>query len=472
MNILKSLLILTLALGFGTAGAQTAEKAAADAPQYVKPEKTFRYRVYLTDKENNPYSLKRPEEFLSKKALARRKKFGIKVDWADLPVTPDYVAYLQRHFGRILHVSKWNNTAVIETTDSARALTLPSLTFVREVKRVWESRDSIRVQKAADRYDLVTNSRDTLPDHYGHSRHQVNQIAADSLHALGFTGEGITIAVIDGGFLNADTIAATKDCRILGTKNFTGTDESVYEAPSDHGTMVLSCIGTNMPGCLIGTAPGAQFYLLQSEDVPTEHIVEEDNWCAALEYADSVGVDIVTSSLGYNSFDDKTASHTYAELDGRTAINSRSASMAASRGLVVLNSAGNSGNDPWKKIGFPADAWNILTVGAVTEEGINTNFSSVGNSADGRIKPDVMAMGQDAWLVDAYGNVTVANGTSFSCPIMCGGVACLMQAFPKKTPMEIMEAVRIAGHNAEHPDNIYGYGIPDLLKAYRMLKKN
>jgi subtilisin family serine protease len=219
----------------------------------------------------------------------------------------------------------------------------------------------------------------------------------------------------------------------------------------------------------VGTAPEASFYLLLSEDGASEFPVEEDNWCAAVEYADSLGCDIITSSLGYHQFDDKSMSHKYYELNGHTAINSRSASLAASRGILLLNSAGNSGTSPWKKIGCPADAENILAVGAVRGDSLNTNFSSLGNSADGRVKPDVMAMGYASRLVMPDGTLGQANGTSFACPIMCGGVACLLQAFPDRRPEEIMESVRKSGNNATHPDNVFGYGIPNLWKAYEKL---
>lgn len=444
-------------------------QAAKQEPVYVKVPKTYRYRVAFTDKKNNIYSLKRPEEFLSPKALERRRKYGIKVDKHDLPVTPVYVAYLRSKGLKVLHTSKWNNTAVVETADTALVNRLPVLEFVSHTVKLWESPDSVLIQPQTERHQFVFNSRDTLDHFYGHARQQVSMLGADRLHAAGFRGEGVTIAVIDGGFLNADCIEGLKDCNILGTKNFVGDGKADVYAAQSHGTMVLSCIAADMPGSLVGTAPRASFYLLQSEDNDSENLVEEDNWCAAVEYADSLGADIVTSSLGYYEFDDPQASHKYHEQDGRTAINSRSASLAASRGLLVLNSAGNSGNDPWKKIGFPADAHDIITVGAVTPKLRNANFSSLGNTADGRIKPDVMALGQASWLLDQTGSVTVANGTSFSTPILCGAVACLLQACPDRRPEEIIRAVQLAGDNAEHPDNVYGYGVPDLWKAYEAL---
>ena len=438
---------------------------------FEKPAKTYCYRVYFTDKKNNIYSTKRPEAFLSKKALERRKKFRIKVDKYDLPVTPFYLEYLNNHNYKVKNISKWNNTAVVEISDTADIHTLSELSFVKDIKKVWESPDSIAVRPKANRFELVENRRDTLPYFYGNGQHQIEMLNANKLHEEGFRGEGMTIAVIDGGFYNADCIDGLKDCNILGTHNFAYPELSVYEETQQHGTMVLSCIAANLPHSLVGTAPKAAFYLLQSEINESESLMEEDNWCAALEYADSLGVDMVTSSLGYYKFDDVSTSHKYHEQDGKSAINSFSASLAASRGLLVLNSAGNEGDGTWKKIGFPADATDILTVGAVKPDSINTLFSSLGNTADGRIKPDVMAQGQQSALLNCNGNVTNANGTSFSTPILCGAVACLWQAFPKAKPTEIIEAVQKAGHNVNHPDNVFGYGIPNMWKAYEYLKK-
>lgn len=234
--------------------------------------------------------------------------------------------------------------------------------------------------------------------------------------------------------------------------------------------MVLSCIAANEPHYLVGTAPEVSYYLLQSEDGESEQLVEEDNWCAALEYADSVGCDVVTSSLGYYQFDHKDQDHYYRDLDGHTAVNSRSASLAASRGIILLNSAGNSGMSAWKKIGFPADGRDMLAVGAVQSDSLNTRFSSIGNSADGRIKPDVMAMGQASAVYETDGTVTNANGTSFSCPTMAGAVACLVQAYPNRRPTDIIKALQQSANNAAHPDNIFGYGIPNVMKAFNLLK--
>jgi subtilisin family serine protease len=468
------------------------EESAENSQDYFFLAKKYRYRVTLKDKKNNPYSVKRPEEFLSQKALDRRKRLGIKVDQYDLPITPQYVKEISNTGVKIHNMSKWNNTVVVEVKDTADAEALLALSFVKEVKKVWEEVDSvsmdddkfimsavlqgvipidtINVYMDMDRRGLLTTHQ--LPktnDYYGNGLTAVEMLNLQTLHDMGFRGQGMTVAVIDGGFRNVDLIEAFKGCKIIGTKNFAHPGFSIYRELESHGTMVFSTMATNREYQMVGTAPEASYLLLQSEDGLTEQMVEEDNWCAAVEYADSIGVDLITTSLGYYAFDDKTTSHKYEDLDGMTAINSRSASLAASRGLLVLNSAGNEGDGAWKKIGFPADAKDILSVGAVNEKEVNTFFSSLGNTADGRIKPDVMAYGEYVPMINEAGSLVYASGTSFSCPIMCGAVTCLWQAFPNKKPVEIIRAVQAAGHMAKHPNNVFGYGIPNTNVAYKIL---
>lgn len=441
-------------------------------PKFQKIEKSYRYRIAFTDKKNSPFSVKQPEKFLSAKAIERRKRYKVKIDEHDLPVNPAYIDGVSRCDLKLWNKSKWNNTAVFEMADTALLNQVRKLPYVKEVRCVWISPDSLPVMPKVDRSSIVTNRRDTLPDYYGHAEKQVKMLAVDQLHQAGFTGKGVTIAVIDGGFLNADLVNGLKKAHILGTRNFAHPDRLIYDELMDHGTMVLSCIAANEPKSMVGTAPDASFYLMQSEDGDSEQLIEEDNWCAAVEYADSLGCDIVTSSLGYFQFDHDFMNHTYAEQNGHTALNSRSASLAASRGLMMLNSAGNSGNDAWKRINFPGDAPNILTVGAVNAAGVNAVFSSLGNTTDGRVKPDVMAIGEFSALYGPDGCVTQANGTSFSTPTMCGAVACLVQQFPNKRPAEIIRAVQQSGNNVAHPDNVFGYGIPNMMKAAELLKKN
>ncbi len=445
--------------------------ATAQTQSYTAVPKSYKYRVTFTDKKNCGFTVKKPEQFLSPKAIARRKKFGLKVDEYDLPITAKYIDFLASTGCHVHNKSKWNNSVVVELSDTTCLAQVRAAAFVKDVRCVWESPDSLPVRHTVDRHALVVERTDTfLADYYGYGAEQAKMLGVEKLHEKGYRGKGLTIAVIDGGFYNADLIKGIDQSRILGTRNFVRPQKSVYEEQT-HGMLVLSSIAANKPHTFVGTAPEASFYLLQSEDNETEQLVEEDNWCAAVEYADSLGCDIVTSSLGYFHFDHKYMNHTYAQLDGRTAINSRSASLAASRGLLMLNSAGNSGMDTWKKINFPADAKDILTVGAASEDSLNTAFSSIGNSADGRVKPDVMAEGANSAVFNVDGSVTWVSGTSLACPIMCGAVACLMQAYPNVAPKAIIRAVQQSGHNAAHPDNIFGYGIPNMERAMQLLNE-
>lgn len=441
-----------------------------DLYSYKHLERRYRYRVYLKDKKNSPYSTKRPEEFLSRRAIERRQRYGIKVDKFDLPVSPNYLQVLRDAGLRIHNASKWQNTVVVETADTTLMQAVRKMAFVDGVVRVWVGPDSMLVMDKSDRRTKVKNTRDKMPSYYGTARFQVEMLNAHMLHDAGFRGEGMLIGILDGGFNNADAITGFKKENILGVRNYVDPSVDVY-SESSHGMMVLSCIGANTPYNLVGTAPEAQFYLIQTEDGNSEQLVEEDNYCAGLEYADSLGCDVVTASLGYYKFDYPEMNHPYSALDGQTAINSRSASMAASRGILLLNSAGNEGDETWKKIGFPADARDILAVGAVRMDSTNTAFSSLGYSADGRVKPDAMAMGEDAAVFSTRGTTTTANGTSFSCPILCGAVTCLWQAHRDKTPLQIIDAVHRAGSYADAPNEVFGYGIPDLWKAHQLLQK-
>lgn len=466
---MRKLILLLMALLPGlVAFAQTDDDAVY---KYEKLEKRYRFRVSLIDKQNNSYSLKKPEAFLSRKALERRKRYGIKLDEYDLPVSPQYINEL-RSKGMSIHcVSKWNNTVVVETADTLKARALENLKFVYRVELVWVGPDSALIRhNVADRKKKVDNKTKTSEHHYGAAQKQVEMLNVQRLHAQGFKGEGMTIAILDGGFNNADAIKGLSKVRILGTRNFVNPSLDLY-AEDAHGMEVLSCIAANTPGELVGTAPEVSVYLFQTEDGRSEQQVELDNYCAGLELADSLGCDVVTASLGYYKFDYPEMNLPYAALDGRTAVNSHSASLAASRGMLLLNSAGNEGDDTWKKIGFPADAVDILAVGAVKSDSINTTFSSLGFSADGRVKPDAMAMGQSCAVYDTKGRITHVNGTSFSCPILCGAVTCLWQAHREKTPLQIIDAIHAAGHYADAPNEVYGYGIPDIWKAHDILSK-
>jgi hypothetical protein len=310
---------------------------------------------------------------------------------------------------------------------------------------------------------------------YGGSFNQIDMIGGVCLDNNGFRGQGMVIAVLDGGFRNVDVMLAFDSLRmnnhILGTYDFVEGDNSVYEDDS-HGSYVLSCMGANLPGDLIGTAPEADYWLLRSEDATSEYIVEEYFWAAAAEFADSVGADLINSSLGYTTFDDFTQDHSYADMDGNTTPGSRAADVAASRGILVCNSAGNSGSSPWTFIGAPADADSILAIGAVDGSGNYASFSSHGPSADGQVKPAVVAKGEGTTLAGLSGGTFTGNGTSFSSPVLCGMAACLWQAHPSFSNMQIMSQIIQSASQYASPDTYLGYGIPDFCAANLALGGN
>ncbi len=434
--------------------------AAAGAQQ-----DSLKFRVSLTDKGATTFSLEHPEDFLSAKALERRARQGIGVDSTDLPVCAAYVDEIRRQGVDIVVTGKWDNFVTVACNDPQCMERIEALPFVRATEKVWTApaggNDGARRKRDA-LLNCPTVHRDSI---YGVATRQIELCHGDSLHRAGFRGQGMTIAVIDAGFHNADRIEAMENIRVLGVKDFVNPQGDVF-AGSAHGLMVLSCMAMNRPEVMTGTAPEASFWLLRSEDECSEHLVEQDYWAAAVEFADSVGADVLNTSLGYYAFDDSTKRYRYRDLDGRTPLISRQASRVADKGMVLVCSAGNSGMNSWKKITPPADADQVLAVGAVDDHGRIAPFSSVGNTADNRTKPDVVAMGQAAEVMAPDGNQSLANGTSFAAPIVCGLVACLWQACPELTAKEVMERVRLSADRADFPDNIYGYGVPDVWKAY------
>ena len=425
------------------------------------PEDTLKYRISLKDKAATDYSLQKPEMYLSKKSIERRKRQGLEIDSTDLPVCKKYVDAIRKKGVHVLVTGKWDNFVTVSCNDSMLIAEIAGLPFVRSTERVWRG-----VAKRASERDSLINKPLRTDSLYGPAITQIKMSHADRLHEAGFKGQGMTIAVIDAGFHNVDKIEAMKNINILGTRDFVNPEADIY-AESSHGMSVLSCMAMNQPNVMIGTAPEASYWLLRSEDEYSENLVEQDYWAAAIEFADSVGVDLVNTSLGYYSFDDPTKNYRYRDLNGHYALMSREAAKAADKGIVVVCSAGNSGSGSWKKITPPGDAENVITLGAVNKYGVLAPFSSVGNTADGRVKPDVVAVGLGSDVMGTDGNLRHANGTSFSSPIMCGMVACLWQACPELTAKEIIELVRRSGDRAVFPDNIYGYGIPDLWKAYQ-----
>lgn len=432
---------------------------------------TLKYRISLKDKAATEYSLKKPEKYLSAKAIERRRKQNLPIDSTDLPVCRKYIDEIRKQGVKIVVTGKWDNFVTVSCNDTTLIDRIAALPFVLSTEKVWISPGAGKPSMATER-DSVLNQPTIHSDSiYGRAITQIQMSNGDKLHEAGFKGQGMTIAVIDAGFHNVDKITAMQNIRILGTKDFVNQQADIF-AESSHGMSVLSCIGMNRPDIMTGTAPEASFWLLRSEDEYSEHLVEQDYWSAAVEFADSVGVDVINTSLGYYSFDDKSKNYKYRDLDGRHALMSRQASHIADKGMILVCSAGNSGAGSWKKITPPGDADNVLTVGAIDKRAVLATFSSVGNTADHRVKPDVVAVGVGSDVIRTDGNQGRANGTSFSSPIMCGMVTCLWQACPTLTAKEVIELVCRSGDRAGFPDNIYGYGVPDMWKAYNDYKSN
>lgn len=364
---------------------------------------TLKYRISLKDKAATEYSLKKPEKYLSAKAIERRRKQNLPIDSTDLPVCRKYIDEIRKQGVKIVVTGKWDNFVTVSCNDTTLIDRIATLPFVLSTEKVWISPGAGKPSMATER-DSVLNQPTIHPDSiYGRAITQIQMSNGDKLHEAGFKGQGMTIAVIDAGFHNVDKITAMQNIRILGTKDFVNQQADIF-AESSHGMSVLSCIGMNRPDIMTGTAPEASFWLLRSEDEYSEHLVEQDYWSAAVEFADSVGVDVINTSLGYYSFDDKSKNYKYRDLDGRHALMSRQASHIADKGMILVCSAGNSGAGSWKKITPPGDADNVLTVGAIDKRAVLATFSSVGNTADHRVKPDVVAVGVGSDVIRTDGN--------------------------------------------------------------------
>lgn len=461
---------LTLLLALLLAGMVTAGAAGrVDEVQKVKYPggRSYLFRITLADKNGTPYSLERPQQFLSEKAIERRRRQNLGVDSTDLPPNPVYVDSVRSAGGEVVSLSRWNNTLLVKVRRTDVARRINRLACVSGVRLVWTAPDSVDAVSQRVHYHSAFNRWDTVEQtRYGVAAGQIEMLRGDRLHDAGYTGEGMTIAVLDGGFMNVDMIPCMRDIHILGWRDFVTPHAASIFKELDHGTKVLSVLAADVPNVFVGTAPKAAYWLLRCEDNYTESLAEEDYWAAAAEYADSVGCDIISSSLGFHSFDNHKDDYAYRQLDGRASLISHTASMLASKGIILVNSAGNEGMGVWKKINVPADADNIIAVGAVSPDGRNAAFCSIGPSADGRTKPDVMAQGSPTAVITGRGTIIHDMGTSFSTPVVSGLVACLWQALPGRTACEIMELVRQSGNNAQTPDNVFGYGIPDFWKAY------
>jgi hypothetical protein len=430
------------------------------------------YTIHFTDKEHSPYSLESPQAFLSQKALDRRAKQGIALDSLDIPVDPLYISQvLAISQGEVVAISRWFNSMVIRMEKPRLVDELLELDFVAEVNQVRSEpqrlirKDEPELLKSDIPVKISGNS-------YGPSWKQIAMHKGHLLHEAGFTGKGMEIGVIDAGFSMVNQLPVFSRLRergqIISVRDFVDDDSDVYGG-SNHGTYVLSTMAGWMVDSLIGTAPEARYWLFRTEDTNSEFPVEEEYWIAAAELADSLGLDILNTSLGYSNFDNPIYDYSYYDMNGETTRISRGAAIAASKGMLVVNSAGNSGANSWHYITAPADADGILSVGAIDSLGNHAFFSSYGPTSDGRVKPNVMALGQATVFAGLSGGISRGNGTSFSSPIMAGLAACLWQAHPSLTSSELLYRIERSSTDFHHPVDSMGFGIPDFWKAHSML---
>lgn len=434
------------------------------------------YWVQFTDKEGSPYSIDNPEAYLSPRALQRRANLNIAIDEYDIPVNPQYLQAVADCGAEILNPSKWLNGVSVYVTDPSVIEAINALDCVMTVRNC---PNDLKAQEQKERW-LANEMKPAASNRsskgfYGGAEDQVKQLNVDVLHDMGYDGTGVIIAVLDGGFEGAENTSCfdnmREEGRLLGTRDFVYGSNSVY-TQSTHGTSCLSTMGAYDPNNMVGTAYKASYYLIHTEDGDSENIIEEYNWVSGAEYADSLGVDVCSTSLGYITFDMSQWNHPFEHYDGKTAPMSIGCEIAASRGMICMNAAGNEG-DGTCTLGIPADAEHIVTVGAVNASGVRADFSSVGPTYDGRVKPDVMAMGEGTYVASGYGSwwpYYNGNGTSFATPVLAGAVACLRQARPYSSVQEICDAIRACGNRAENPDSKYGYGIPDFSQALELLK--
>ncbi len=444
-----------------------------------------KYIVRLKDKGTNPFTLANPSQYLTARSIARRTRYGIVIDSTDLPITPRYIDSI-RLSGTviILNSSKWLNQVAIQTSDAAALTKINGFPFVLSVGPIAAFAGGPADQLVNKKMDVATNQLITTPatpqnatDYYsyGQSYGQVHITQGEFLHNHGFRGQGMQMAILDAGFFHYLSLPTFDSLRnngqVLGTWDFVAGDASVDEDNS-HGMNCLSTITANMPGTFMGQAPKVSVYLYRTEDVNSEYPIEEQNWAAGIERADSLGIDVSSTSLGYNQFDNAIFNHTYADMDGNTTMIAKAADYAAKKGILVLEAAGNEGTNAWHYIITPADSDSTIAVGAVSTAGVIGSFSSWGPSSDGQIKPSIDNVGVNATIASpANGQPTFGSGTSFACPNMAGISTCLWQAFPEVNNMTIINTMQQSANRYTIPDNHYGYGVPDMKKSFVMLVK-
>lgn len=423
------------------------------------------YAIKFTDKNHNTFQLNNPEEFLSIKALIRREKQNIRVSETDLPITPGYLYQIKKKGAKLIHTSRWLNTAIV-TCPADFLPYIEELYFVEEI--LFVGKDTGFDNVITDKKKKRKIPKQSLNSVYGKGHKQIDMLNGIDLHDKDKRGKGITIAVLDAGFWRADDIKMLHRVQASyahsNNRDFVNRDRQVFES-SAHGTEVLSVMAADLPGVLVGTAPDASFVCIKTEDIRGEFWLDEYNWVAGLEYADSIGVDLVVSSLGYTTFNDAKMNYNYDDLVKNKAISTRAANIAYTKGMIIVCSAGNEGNNNWKYVSCPADGKGVLAVGAVDISGQKTSFSSLPYEINGLLKPDVSALGQSVYVASVKGKdlTKKARGTSYAAPIIGGLTASLWSAFPDCSNQTILDAIRLSAAENETK------GLPDFARAYEIL---
>jgi len=434
--------------------------------------------VYLKNKNGTPYTLGNPSTFLSQRALDRRNRYSIALDSTDLPVNPTYIETI-RGTGSVtlLGHSKWLNAVFIQTTDAAALATINALPFVQRVEDIaFRTFTAPKPDKFRYEQSIQLPAGRIFSDtiHYGASANQIQLHKGDFLHRLGARGKGLLMAFFDAGFTGYQTNRFFDSARarnqFVASWDFYQKNSNVNE-DHPHGLNCFSIAAANLPGTLVGSSPEANYMLLRTEDAASEYVIEEYYWGLGAEYADSAGVDVISSSLGYTTFDNPAQDHNYAQLNGGTTVITRMADLAAKKGILVVSSAGNEGTSSWRYISAPADGDSVLAVGAVNSTGLIAGFSGWGPTSDRRIKPDVVSVGVGTLLSSTNGTVASGNGTSFSAPNIAGLATCLWQLFPEATNYRIIQTLRQSSNRYNTPHDQYGYGLPDLKTAFVLLLK-
>lgn len=440
------------------------------------------YVVTFTDKNNSSHIVSKPETFLSSKAIEKRMRLNIPITEEDLPINENYIDFLKTFSAiKIVTQSKWMNYVVITCNNQLLLETLKYITFINKITQLHEiDYNNLDIQFTDRNYSFF-NQLETFHDttglaYYGKAAKQIGIHNGHYLHQLGYKGDNMLIVMLDNGYNSLDTLEFFSDFfqsnRFLGTHDAANEENYNIYRDGTHGTMVLSTMALNRPYTYVGTAPHADYFLIRTEMSYYEDILEEYYWAAGAEFADSLGADVVNSSLGYTTFDIGEQNHTFSDLNGKRSVASIAASKLAQKGCIVSISAGNQGDKYWRYISVPADAPDALCVAAMNTDSIVASFSSIGHAAFDYVKPDITSVGWNTAYCTIYDTLSKGNGTSFAAPVISGLSACLWQAFPKKSSLEIMEAIRQSSHLYNHSDSSYGYGIPDFRKAYRILSEN